>query len=317
MLCLVPAARALRDALPEATIVLIGVQSARRIAERFPNYFDEFIGLEAWPGIPELRDGHPRAGRKTLESLRRRRFDLAIQMHGSGVVTNRLTARLGARRSAGSYIPGYALPDRETFIRYPDREPEIVRLMRVLENIGVPARGLHLEFPLRANDVVEADSVGLPRLGTFSYVCVHPGSRSSATRWDPASFARVADALAERGLAVVLTGSRDEAYLTNQVVSAMKHAAIDLGGRLSLGGLGAALSRARLLVCNDTGVSHMASALRVPSVVVFTASDPNRWSPLDASLHVSIGAVGAQVDPSTVVVAAERLLQTELPRACA
>jgi ADP-heptose:LPS heptosyltransferase len=60
---------------------------------------------------------------------------------------------------------------------------------------------------------------------------------------------------------------------------------MDLSGRTTLGGLAALIARARLLVCNDTGVSHVAAAMRTPSVVIACGSDPRRWAPLDAVLH--------------------------------
>jgi ADP-heptose:LPS heptosyltransferase len=48
----------------------------------------------------------------------------------------------------------------------------------------------------------------------------------------------------------------------------------------------AALMRgARLLVCNDTGVSHIAAGLGLKSVVIFSKADIARWAPLDRHNH--------------------------------
>jgi ADP-heptose:LPS heptosyltransferase len=95
----------------------------------------------------------------------------------------------------------------------------------------------------------------------------------------------VADALARDGLRIVLTGTRGEAGITARVAGAMREPALDLAGRTSLGGLAALISRARLVVANDTSVSHVAAAMRTPSVIVACGSDPQRWAPLDRELH--------------------------------
>jgi ADP-heptose:LPS heptosyltransferase len=84
---------------------------------------------------------------------------------------------------------------------------------------------------------------------------------------------------------IVLQVDRGKRELTRAVAAAMHHDAVDSAGPMSLGALAALMRDARLVVCNDTGVSHLAAALRVPSVVIFIAGDTDRWAPLDESRH--------------------------------
>jgi ADP-heptose:LPS heptosyltransferase len=151
-----------------------------------------------------------------------------------------------------------------------------------MQHLNIPLQGSDLEFPVSKQDHLELQS--LPEsaaLVASSYVCLHPGARYASRRWPAERYARVGDALVRDGYVVVLTGAASERELANQVSAAMAQPHINLAGRTSLGALGALLAGARLLVCNDTGVSHVASALQVPSVVVVTGSDVARWAPLD------------------------------------
>jgi ADP-heptose:LPS heptosyltransferase len=117
---------------------------------------------------------------------------------------------------------------------------------------------------------------------------VNPGARLPSRRWFAERFAAVADALADDGYRIVLTGSRDERDLTSAVQQRMRSPAADLAGRTTLGALAVLLKRARLLVSNDTGVSHIATAVGTPSVVVTLGSDPARWAPLDGERHAAV-----------------------------
>ncbi len=304
LLCVVPALRALRDGLPHARVTLIGLPQAGPVVARFPQYVDELVALPGWPGFPE-READVAGLVPFLAAMQERDFDLAFQLHGSGQVSNPLAALLGATHIAGFYVPGQFCPDAKRFLPFLDDEPEVLRSLRLVEHLGLPATDESLEFPLGPDDERALDEVPeTAGLASGQYVCVHPGANEAARRWPIVHFAAVADALARRGLTVVLTGTTGEASMTASVVRTMDAPAVDLAGRTTLGSLALLVSRSRLLVANDTGVSHLAAALRTPSVVVFSGSDPQRWAPLDRDRHrvvgpqppASVDAVVAEVD---------------------
>lgn len=284
LLCAVPAWRALRRAWPRARITLIGLPWARTLAERL-GCLDDFI---EWPGHPGLPEAAPQPGAwpAFLRQVRARRFDLALQMHGSGEIVNPLVAGFGARHSAGFAGPLAWRPpaDAALYPDWPDSGHEIERLLALTDHLGLPRQGTGLEFPLQEGDR-QALRALWPQADARPYVGVHAGSQWPSRRWAPRRYARVADTLARRGCTVVLTGSAAEAGLVAEVRAAMREPAHDLCGRTTLWTLGALIERARLLVCNDTGPSHIAAALRVPSVVVSCGSDTARWSPRDAGRH--------------------------------
>lgn len=100
LLCAVPAFRSLRTAFPKAHIALIGLPWAETFVGRFARYLDEFIEFPGYPGLPE-QPVAVSAVPAFLLAMQRRRFDLALQMHGNGRHTNQLLALLDARTAAG------------------------------------------------------------------------------------------------------------------------------------------------------------------------------------------------------------------------
>lgn len=285
LLCAVPAFRALRAALPEAEIALVGLPWARVIVERFSYYLDDLIEFPGFPGLP-VPEPKIRELPDFFQRVHRRELDLAIQMHGSGASSNPFTMLLGARVNAGYYLPDHYCPDRRRFMAYPDHEPEVRRHLRLMEMLGVPLQGDELEFPVWEEDLRALERLDEARdLAPGEYACIHAGARTVSRRWPPDRFAAVADALAVKGLRVALTGGASEAGITRAVARAMRAPAIDLAGKTTLEMLAAMIKHARLVVCNDTGVSHLCAAVRAPSIVIVIASDPHRWAPLDRELH--------------------------------
>jgi ADP-heptose:LPS heptosyltransferase len=285
MLCAVPGLRALRRMCPRAAITLVGLPWARQFAERFADYLDEFVEFPGFPGLPE-REFAPAQVVEFLQAMQQRQPEWITQMHGSGSIVNPLVALCGARRTAGFFVPSEYCPDVETFLPYPTHESEIWRHLRLMQFLGATELDDRLEFPIVAED--RRQLAALPETGPLQekpYVCIHPGARYPSRRWLPQRFAALADRIAGEGYQVVITGSASESPLAAAVCNAMNTAAINLAGRTSLGTLAAVLEGARLLVTNDTGVSHMAAALGLLSIVLVMGSDPSRWAPLDRRLH--------------------------------
>jgi ADP-heptose:LPS heptosyltransferase len=283
LLCAVPALRALRHAHPEAWIVLIGLPWANAFAQRFNRLIDAFVAFPGYPGLPE-RPADPAAYPRFVAQARAMRFDAVLQLHGSGEISNAIAFDLGARSTAGFHSPTAASPDPARFRPWPTSGSEVERCLALTDFLGMPRRGDALEFPLSDGEHADAqalcDAHGL-RAGAF--VCVHPGARLASRRWPVERFAALARYLDSAGQRVVVTGTRDEQALCARL--AAEAGAIDFCDRTPLGVLAALVSRARLVVCNDTGISHIAAALRTPSVVVSCGADPARFAPADRARH--------------------------------
>ena len=284
LLCLVPTLRALRLAAPNAKITLIGLPWAKSFAARFNKYIDDYLMFPGFPGLPESA---PQISLipEFFTKAQQCQFDFAFQLHGSGGLSNPITMALGAARTAGFYLPDAYCPDHEYFIPWLHGEHEVTQYLRLLDFLGAPTNNKSLEFPLQDSDYQSLRKTAQFRPPPGSYVCVHPGARMESRRWLPKRFAYVADGLANQGLQVVLTGSADERPIVDAVLREMRMPAIDMCGRTELGALAAMIAGARLLVSNDTGISHIAAAVATPSVIVCSGADPQRWAPLDRKRH--------------------------------
>jgi len=284
MLVTVPALRALRRAYPDAHIALIGLPWARDFVRRF-GYCDELMIFPGAPGMPE-QPADDQALSICLDEVRARHFDLALQMHGSGRLTNALTVEFGAKHTMGFRPDARSAPQH--FLIWEPHESEIRRYLRLMQSLGVPLQGEHLEFPVESAErhtAAELLNRHLP-LAPRPFVCIHPGARLPSRRWPAERFAAVADAMAEHGYTVVLTGAPEEIEVGAHVRAAMRQPAVNLiGATKTLGVYATLVQQAGLMICNDTSASHFAAAMRTPSVVISSGADVPRWQPLDTSHH--------------------------------
>lgn len=266
LLTAVPALRALRRGLPGARITLAAPAVLAPLA-RASGAVDEVLpadGLDT-----PLRTAGP--------------VDLAVNLHGSGPRSHRLLAALSPGRLLAFACP--AAPHTGG-PGWDPGEHEVARWCRLVASSGFDADPGDLDLPVPA--------AASPAPGA---VVVHPGAAYPARRWPAERFAAVAAALRDRGERVVVTGGPGERSLARRVADlAGLGPAADLSGRTPLPELAALVAAARLVVCGDTGVAHLATAFRTPSVLLFGPTPPGRWGPPRRPEHRVLWA-GRHGDP--------------------
>jgi ADP-heptose:LPS heptosyltransferase len=110
-------------------------------------------------------------------------------------------------------------------------------------------------------------------------VLVHPGTAEVERRWPAERFAAVARALADRGYPVRVTAGPGEHPLAASVVAQAGLPAAAIVDSIDLDALTDLVAASPLVVCADTGIAHLATACRAPSVVIFGPQPPSRWGP--------------------------------------
>ncbi|HEX6506968.1 MAG TPA: glycosyltransferase family 9 protein, partial [Chloroflexota bacterium] len=119
----------------------------------------------------------------------------------------------------------------------------------------------------------------LDRLGVRRPTILHPGAGAAWKRWPVERYAELAAQLRRRGHDVLLVeGPADE----NVVAQVQRDMAAPLPTlpRMGARALAAVLTQARLVVGNDSGVTHLASATGSPTIALFGSTDPASWRPL-------------------------------------
>jgi ADP-heptose:LPS heptosyltransferase len=281
LLTAVPALRGLRRGFPTHRVTLLTPAwlSPLALLTGTIDTISDLPGLDAMPepaAAPDRRDRPDAAARRGGP-------DIAVNLHGRGPRSHRLLLRLRPAR-----VMAYAHPEVAEVAgpSWREAEHEVTRWCRLLAAYGVTADPEDLGLAIPA--AVTASGA----------VVVHPGAGSPARRWPADRFARVARRLAALGLPVVVTGSAAETALTARVTAdAGLDAGADLGGRLTLLELAGLVSRARLVVCGDTGVGHLATAYRTPVVLLFGPTSPDRWGPPPGRAPHTVLWTGRTGDP--------------------
>ena len=165
------------------------------------------------------------------------------------------------------------------------------RMVERFAALGYPPGATTVEVPLPelVPDLHRAQQLcaelGLPMTRNVVVLC--PGAEfGPAKRWPAEHFAAVARHALERGQSVWIMGSAADAPVAAEIVGQVPGAVFDLCGRTSLLDAVDLLSLAQRVVCNDSGLMHVACALGKSVVAVFGSTSPDFTPPLGGDARV-------------------------------
>jgi ADP-heptose:LPS heptosyltransferase len=290
LICATPALRSLRAALPHARITLIGLPLAREFVRRCQS-LDDFVEFPGYPGIAD-QEINPSRTLAFLAHMQAEQYDLAIQLHGSGVFSNPFTKLLGAYTTVGFTRPDETDLGLDFSVPYPSKGREVHRLLTLMQTLGTPDTGDHTELTVLSEDRLALNQhslLGTLLTGDRPLIGLHPSAKVATRRWMPGRFAAIADHLVEAYDArIVIMGDSHEWTICEQVHTFMRYPAVNAAGQTNLGVLIALIERLHLFISNDSGPAHIAQAVGTPSVTIFGAANVEDWAASDTVLHRSL-----------------------------
>jgi ADP-heptose:LPS heptosyltransferase len=285
-LCALPAINAIRAAYPKAHLTLL----TSPVEGKFPGAKELLAGTELVDEIQVYLKNEVTGFRNRLafmRSIRARNVEMWIELPQdlAGPI-NQLRNMLIARLAGTHWAYGWGFVStlkiwvqaQSEFLVFPN---QVERLLRIVRKAGISAEEKVL-FPVVIGSEERTRVDGLLHLpAQFSgLIAIAPGAKKKLSLWPVERFITVGQYLVSRGFPVVVLGGTADASICQAVAEGIGGSAINLSGRTSLKESCEILRRCFLLICNDSGVQHLSSAVGTPCISIFSSHDmPGKWYP--------------------------------------
>ncbi len=320
-----PALRALHHTFSSASIHVLTTQWCAEALRNNPNINGVYRYPSAISVVQFLR---------LVQRIKSQHYDLGISLDRSPIV-NILLMLSGIPERAGIDSSGRGIGLTRRVAPVPNQH-ETELYLAVTASVGSIAQGSQPEYCTteEARRTAKRLVEGLvdPIVVIHPGGAVNPGSTLLTKRWPAVMYGELASELVQRdGASIVVVGAESDADAVQGAIDFTDAQVTDLSQQLTVPELAAICERAALYIGNDSGMSHLASAVNTPTVTIFgptspdmyrplgpnaTACNParqpsNSWLPLDLRRRSTTGVSGidiAQVSVEEVLEACERLL---------
>jgi len=269
-----PSLFALKRFLPHASVDILLEDWVAPVLDAFP-HVDNVITFQR---------GSASARARVARRLRATRYDVVYNLHG-GTTATFLSRATGARNRVGYQTYQYArlhnyLSPSPSLLWERDKTHSVEQQLALLGWTGIPVS----DRPPTQLAVTEQSAAAIgSRLESAGLVdapfaVIHPAAAFATKQWAAEHFGRVATELGGQGLPIVAIATPSETHLVDELKRKTSAPVLALTD-LSLPEVTALMARARLFIGNDSGIAHIAAAVKAPSVVIFGSSNIAHWRP--------------------------------------
>lgn len=289
-----PAIKAVKEAFPSAHITVMVQPRMDDLLKGNP-HIDEVI-------VYDKNKKHKGILRNIgfVSQLRSKKFDAALIFHTTKRI-NLLCFLAGIPRRIG-YARGKAdflLTDRLENAKKAGEKHEAEYSLDILRYLGIAPEFSNPVIYVSAEDEKKAEDIlkGLGIAPGEKFVILHPGASCVSKMWPLENFARTGDMLIENlKIKVMINLAPSQTGLGEKVKGMMKNKPVFYCEPTTLGELAALFKRAGLVISNDSGPAHVASAVGIPVISIFGRNQkglsPVRWMPLGnkaIAVHKDVG----------------------------
>ena len=279
-----PVYEAVKKNFPNAKVSLL-VQKEYEDVLKGNKYIDELIPcdlklLRSSKGISKIKTEF-----SFLKLLRSYKFDMVINLHSTDRIVlwayfSGAKYRIAPRKQTFHYLLTHAVPVLEESKSYLEYYLDIIRVFDFMK-----IENKSTSFVLDEGSMAWARNIknNIPLNGSDKIIGIHPGASNEYKIWEIPKYQELITRLQENYKVIIFQGPNEET-LVSQIVKGIPSKVEIIDCSKSIKYLGSAMQLCRLVICNDSASRHVAAALKVNSITLFSREKYHCWKIYDESL---------------------------------
>lgn len=317
-----PAFRAIKESIKNSSLTLLTSTLGESITPFIP-YIDHVIKFDA-PWVKTDKKTDFKLMENVTYQIKKQKFDGAIIF--TVYSQSPFPAALLCSQAGIKNILSYAHEKPYNLISnwVKDNEPnqfikhEVERQLDLVSTISCKTSNTSFSLKIPKEAYKEAKEKLLSKGVdlTKEWIVVHPGATSISRRYPKEGFSKIATQLIQKGYQVILTGTESEKEIIEDIQKKVGKNSFSFINTLSLPSFMALIDMSPLIISNNSGPVHIASAFKTPVIVLYALTNPQHtpWQVKNKVLYFDIPTSDPKqtlkmLNPKKIVKAVDEILE--------